>query len=490
MQNNETSPMSMRPSMTAAAWVAAGNYASIGMSFLVFVVLARLLTPAEFGIVAVASVFLDILLVLARGGLPDAIVQRRTLPPGFSDTAFWVSTIIGVACCFLLSLVSYPIARLFSMPELQSVLVAMSLTFVIGGLGAIHEAFLQRTFKFRSLSIRSIVANLVSGLLSLGLALNGFGVWSLVAQRVLASVAILIITWVAYPWVPRLRFNWLYAKQQLSFGVRVFGTNLIMMGVTKCTDIVAALWLGPAAVGLLRLAWRCIDVANQIAVFPLKSVALATYAERQQNHVEIERAYLHFIELAAAISLPCFFGMAAVADVMVPIVFGQKWAPAADVLKVLCLVSPTLVSNTFMWPALFSENKGTVAIRLSILQLIACTSLGLLGAYFGILYLVVAHVVTDYLVWPIQHWYFQKSCRVSTKNTLLVMTRWMSTSLIMSLIVYSQLRLTTGMFDPPVKLVLAIGTGLVAYAVVAFIVAPKHALAILASARAQLRKRH
>jgi hypothetical protein len=128
-------------------------------------------------------------------------------------------------------------------------------------------------------------------------------------------------------------------------------------------------------------------------------------------------------------------------------------------------------------------------MRLSIMQLIACTSLGLLGAYFGILYLVIAHVVTDYLVWPIQHWHFHKACRVSTKNTIVVMWRWTSASLIMSLIVYFQIRLTEGIFYPQIELALAIVTGFVAYTVVVFIVAPKDALAILSNARSLLRKR-
>ena len=167
----------MRRSVTAAAWVALGNYANIGMSFLVFVALARFLSPSDFGLVAVASAFLDILLVIARGGLPDVVIRKHQLSEEFADTAFWVSTASGIVYCIIFIAFARPIARLFAMPDLQEVLIAISLMFIIGGLGAIYEGRLQRTFGFKTLSIRGMVANLISGVFALWLAYAGYGVW-------------------------------------------------------------------------------------------------------------------------------------------------------------------------------------------------------------------------------------------------------------------------------------------------------------------------
>ena len=470
---NEQHPIgSMRRSVTAAAWVALGNYANIGMSFLVFVALARFLSPSDFGLVAVASAFLDILLVIARGGLPDVVIRKHQLSEEFADTAFWVSTASGIVYCIIFIAFARPIARLFAMPDLQEVLIAISLMFIIGGLGAIHEGRLQRTFGFKTLSIRGMVANLISGVFALWLAYAGYGVWSLVAQRLLASVAILVITLVAFPWIPRFRFNSAYAKEQLVFGSKMFGTDLVMLGVTKSTDLIAALFLGPAAVGNLRLSWRCVDIIQHFAVVPLRSVALPTYARRQNDPIEMEKAYLHFLNMSAAISLPCFFGLAAVAPSLVVLLFGQQWVDAGDTLRILCLVGPTLVSNVFMFPVLYSLGRGGDAVRLSLLQLTILNVLALIGSRYGLTFLVAAHVLTEYLMWPLQHWVLLKYSGISIRKTLLILAKWVAASLAMYAIVLLVTGVLVTRLSAYIELLAAVSAGIFSYFAMIFLVAP------------------
>lgn len=156
LKTKDDTPGLERRSVTSAMWSAVGGYGNVFLSFAVFLILARLLTPDEFGLVAIATVFVDIILVIARGGLPEAVVQRPQLEEDYADTAFWFSLGWGAALCVALSVAAPFLAGLFGLAELGPVLMALSAVLLIMGAGSIHEARLQRAFAFRKLAMRAI----------------------------------------------------------------------------------------------------------------------------------------------------------------------------------------------------------------------------------------------------------------------------------------------------------------------------------------------
>ena len=155
----------------------------------------------------IAAVFIDILQIVARCGLPDAVVQRADLDEDFAATAFWVMLGSGALYAAALVAVAGPIAAMFDLPELRPVLCALSACFVITAAGAIHEARLQRSFGFRKLALRALGSNILGGAAALALAVSGYGVWSLVVQRLVAATATTLLTWAASRWVPARRLD-------------------------------------------------------------------------------------------------------------------------------------------------------------------------------------------------------------------------------------------------------------------------------------------
>lgn len=478
--NQMTLEVSLRRSRNSAAWLAIGNYGNFGMSFLIFLVLARLLPPVEFGIVAIAGLFLDIFLIIARGGLADAVVRRHDLDEEYADTAFLVSAAAGLVCFLAFLALSHPIASAFNIPQLGDVLTALSSVFVISGLGAIHEGRLQRIFGFKSMAVRGIVANLVSGAAALWLASAGFGVWSLVAQRLLSALTTVVVTWIAFPWIPRFRLNAAYAKDQITFGSKIFCSTLLLTMTTRSFELIAAFFLGPVAAGYLRLCWRCIDVANQIAIFPLSSVALPTYARLQPDAGAVEKAYLHFVGLAATFSLPCFFGMAAMAPMLVPLLFGEQWAPAADPLQILCLVGPTMISNIFMWPVLYSADRAGDAVKFNLLQLILSVALSLATVRWGLNCLAAAHLVTDLLLWPFQHWFLRERAHISIRDTLVTLATPSLAAAAFAVIVAAIYPLVQD-YRPLFTLLVSGGVGIVIYFPIMAVMFPNSGKTVLSS---------
>lgn len=388
-------------SVRAAGWVAVSSIGNVVLSFAVFLVLARLLNPGEFGLVAVAVVFIDILLIVTRGGLPDLVVQTERLDAAFADTAFWVALASGCAYALALVLLSWPIAWLLRLPELQPVLAALAVTFVVSALGVIHEARLQRTFGFRSLAVRALAANLAGGSVAVVLALHGFGVWSLVVQRLLATSATTVLTWAAFPWLPGRRFDRGHARRQVAFGSRVFSTQLLLTLSIRSQEVIAAYFLSTADIGLLRLAWRCIDLVSQVAVIPLASVALPTYARLQGRPGELAAAFNGFVAMSAVLALPAFLGMAAVAPTLIPLLFGEQWRDAVPVVRILSLLGPEFVATSLLWTIFTASDRTRAALVLAAGQFGITILVAVATAPFGLSALVVGHVLRAYLFSPL-----------------------------------------------------------------------------------------
>lgn len=449
--------------MVGAFWSAVSTYGNVILSFLVFLVLARLLSPDEFGIVAIASVFVDIILIVSRGGLPEAVIQRPVLEEEFADTAFWLSTGGGLVFAVLLALAAPGIAQLFSMPDLAPVLMVLALVLAFGGVGAVHEARLQRTFAFKQLAMRALVANLVAGAISVLLAFQGWGVWAMVAQRVLASAATAVLNWVTLGWIPKIRFVGSFARDQWGFGSRIFGANLLIGINVRLQELIAAAFLSPAAVGYIRLSWRCIDLVSQIAVIPLGAVAMASYARIKAEGGRIDDAYLGFIRFSAVLAFPCFLGMAAVAPVMIPVAFGAKWDAAVPVLQILCLTAVPFVASSFMWPLMAALKRADRNLQISFVQVVAGTALSLAAAPFGLYAVTLSHLLRTYLVWPMTLTIMRKDAGIETRRIFAALGPPLGLSLAMAVVVYGlNLAISEQMADAA-KLALLVAVGGVVY---------------------------
>ncbi|MCJ2066854.1 lipopolysaccharide biosynthesis protein [Methylobacterium sp. J-088] len=387
-------------SFAAARWVALASVGNVVLSFGVFLVLARLIAPAEFGMVAIAVVFIDILQIVARCGLPDAVVQRADLDETFAATAFWVMLGTGFLCAVALAASAGPIAWIFDMPELRPVLSALSICFVITAAGAIHEARLQRSFGFRKLALRALGANLAGGAVALAMAYAGYGVWSLVVQRLVATTATTLLTWAASRWVPPRRVDLAAARSQIAFGSRVFCTYLLLVLSIRSQEVIAAYFLSAADIGYLRLAWRCIDLVSQVAVIPLTTVGLTTYARLQDRPDELAAAFQTFTVASCFVAVPAFLGMAAVAPTLIPFLFGDQWHDAAPVLRILALLAPEFVATSMLWMIFTALGRNGTALRLAGAQFGLGAVAAVVTAPLGLVALVAGHVARAYLFTP------------------------------------------------------------------------------------------
>ena len=203
--------------IAGAAWAAVQNWGSQFGALIVFLVLARLLTPEDFGLVALANVFLAFVQVFLNQGFPQALIQRKNLEPEHIDTAFWTNIAVGVVLAIAGMIAAPWVSAAFDRTALTPILRWFSLLLVVSSLVDVQQALLERAFAYRYLAVRSLLGLLISGVVGITLALSGAGVWSLVAQQLIYETVGMLVLWRASDWRPQFRFSMRHFQDLFKF---------------------------------------------------------------------------------------------------------------------------------------------------------------------------------------------------------------------------------------------------------------------------------
>jgi teichuronic acid exporter len=348
----------------ALPWSYVMTAARLGTTLLVSLVLARLLGPEAFGIIALANVLVLFLEMVVRQGLVAAIVQRPELPREHLDTAFWMT--MGAVSLLLPGLlaVSGVWAAANSAPTLQPVLVALSPVLLLSGLSVVQEARLRRTMDFRALAIRTTIAVVAGGVAGLLAAALGAGVYALVIQQLATKTLEAVGLWRASSWRPRLHFELAVARDLLSFSGK---TALAGVGVfvgQRADALLIGLFFGAVPVGLYRLALRFIDMTTDLAAGALQAVSLPELSRLSADREAFTRRSLELVRLGTVLTAPVL-GVLAVASEPLMRVLGEEWLPAITPLRVLCLLAVFQLFTHFVGPILQAAGKPGVLAGLA-----------------------------------------------------------------------------------------------------------------------------
>jgi O-antigen/teichoic acid export membrane protein len=393
-------------------WSAIQNWGSQAGSLVVFFVLARLLSPDTFGLVALANVFVVFMQIFLHQGFAQALIQRQQLDPEHLDTAFWTN--VGIGC--LLAIVGLTgaehIAGWFNQPQLTPILRVLSLVFIVNSLNDVQQAVLERQFAFKSVAIRSLLAVVISGGVGIGMAIAGFGVWSLVGQQLIYETVAVAVLWGASDWRPGWRFSLAHFQDLFSFGVNILGSNFLNYINTRADDFLIGYFLGPTALGYYAIAYRVLTVMTQLLVSTIAQVALPTFSRLQEDLEKFRRAFYTATQLTSFVAFPTFLGMAVMARELVLVLFGEQWLPSVPVMQVLALAG-ILRSVTFAKGSVFMAlGKPGWQFRLSLLNAVLNITGFLIAVRWGILAVAASYVIRAYSVFPLGQWLLSKLTQI------------------------------------------------------------------------------
>mgnify|MGYP001791383083 CR=1 FL=1 len=397
-------------------WSAMENWGRQAISFGVFFLLARLLGPETFGLVALASVFLAFIQVFLDQGLSQAIVQRHELEEEHLDTAFWTNigislllTTVSIACAGL-------VADFYKEPQLTAIIRCLSLTFVFGSVSGVQGAMLSRQLAFKALAIRSLIAMLIGGIVGVTMAFMGFGVWSLVGQQLANSLAQALVLWWVSDWRPGFKVSKKHFKELFSFGINVLGIRILDFFNRRSDDFLIGYFLGPVALGYYSIAYRLLLTMTQLLTSITTKVAMPTFSRLQQDLPRLRRGFYTAIQFTSLVSFPAFLGMSVLAPELVRALFGEKWLPSIPVMQILAFIG--ILHSVYYFNATIIMAMGKPSWKLGLNCLNAITNV--IGFYiavrWGIVAVAASYVIRGYVLSPLPLLVIRKLINIDLKT--------------------------------------------------------------------------
>jgi len=325
----------------ALAWRYSGAIFQAGLQFTVGVLLARLLTPEAFGIVGMALIAIGFAKLVGDLGFGAAIIQYPDLTTRHMRTAFTGSIICGTLLFWILWLLAPVVSRLFNHEPLTPILRVSGLSLIVSGTGVVSVALLRRELQFRLLTVIEIVSYGVGfGVVGVSMAVLGYGAWSLIAANIVQPLCLLALA------VP-------LGKQTIwpCFGVREYRdlcrvasgemlNNVVNFGAENLHFFAIGKWLGASALGLFNRSFYLMHLPVMHFSFALQSVMFPLYSKIQDDIPRLGKAFLLTVSLTALVTVPVFFAMAVVPEIVIGGLFGGQWKPAAATFQILCLSGP------------------------------------------------------------------------------------------------------------------------------------------------------
>jgi O-antigen/teichoic acid export membrane protein len=301
-------------------------------------ILARLLSPKDFGLVGMAMVVIGFVSLFKDMGTASAVIQRKVNSESFLSSIFWVNIVFGLVATALLFVLAPFIAEFYHEQKVAPLLRWLSLTFFLTGLTMLQRAILERNLAFDKLAKIEIIATLIGSLVGIGLALMGFGAMSLVFQTLALLAVTAVLLWVSTLWRPKLVCSWTELKSVYSFSLNLTGFQTLYYLMRNMDNLLIGKFLGAQQLGYYTLAYRLMMYPIQTSSAVIGRVILPIYSKIQDDNERFRRVFLRTGNATALITFPMMFGLMALSRPFILAFFGPKWEPAVIVIRILAMV--------------------------------------------------------------------------------------------------------------------------------------------------------
>jgi O-antigen/teichoic acid export membrane protein len=401
-------------------WTLIDTWGTQILGLVIFAILANALLPDQFGLVALATVFVALAQLLVDQGLGDALIQKPSVTRSEIDTAFWVAVLTGVLLTVIGVVFAGPISTLVGEPDLAPILQALSLTFVFAALSSIQMALLRREMQFKSLAIRKLTAVAGGGVVGVGMAAANYGAWALVGQQIANALISVVMLWAVSPWRPGLSVSRSDFRSLFSFGINVVGGDLLNFLSRNVDNLLIGTYLGLVPLGFYAVGYRILDTTQQLLVNFARRLAFPVFARLQDDVDRLRRAYKRVTSAISVVILPGYIGLALVAQEAIVVIFGQQWTQSGPVAAVLFLIGPVLTVQMFSGALLNGVGHPEITFRIRLVTTIVNVA-GFFIAVFvfhEIVAVAAAFVVRGYIVMPLILWWVSRYSSISARDQL------------------------------------------------------------------------
>ncbi len=406
-------------SLTAILWVVIDKLGSSSVNFIVTIILAWLLSPEDFGLVAMVMIFFEISTVFVQSGFAYALIREKSISEIDKSTTFVFNFVTAVVFYLILFFSAPAIGSFFKQEEIVAIIRVMGINLMISSLGIIHYAILTQSIDFKTQTKVRFFAVVISGIVAVTMAFTNFGVWSLVAKMGIMELMSVVFIWRLSPWKLSLRFSLASFKKLFGFGSKLLMEALIDKFFRHIVQLLIGRYFTAATLGFYTQANNFSNMAANNFQQAIQKVTYPVLAKLQDDKVRLKDGYRQIIMMSSFTIIPIMVLMGVLAEPIIYVLIGAKWLDSVPFLQLLCLAGVTYHFNSINLDLLFVIGRVDLSLRLEIIKKIITGVAIVVGIQFGLFGLVISQVVSNYIALFINTYYSDKFLNYPLREQLM-----------------------------------------------------------------------
>ena len=386
-------------------WSFADSILSIGVSFLVGLVLARLLTPDEYGLIGIALIFINVLNSIVDSGLSNALIRKKDATDVDFSTVFIANLVLSLLTFGILYIIAPSVSRFFGRPELIPLIRVMGSLVIINAISLIQSTVLTKRLDFKTKTKASLVSAIVSAVVGIGMAFSGFGVWALVGQSLSRQLVNTVCLWFLNRWRPGIVFSWQSFKSFWNFGWKLLASSLIDKTWNELYQVVIGKFYSPAFLGQYTRANQFSQLVSQNITNVVQRVSYPVLSEIQDDKNRMTAAYRKVIKTTMFFTVVVLFFLGSVSEPLIYCLIGPQWQDAARFLPIICISGSMYPLHAINLNMLQVQGRSDLFLRLEIIKKIIAVGPLCLGVFVSIYWMLVGSVMTGIVSFFLNSYY-------------------------------------------------------------------------------------
>lgn len=370
-------------------WSALENVTRLGVTFVVSIILARLLSPEEYGLIGILAIFIAIFNAIVDSGFTNALIRKQDATDTDYSTVFYTNLVLSVVLAAVLFFCARPISVFFERPELVSLTQVMSSVVIINALSIVQRVRTTKAIDFKTQTKITFISSIGSGVIGIGMAYMGYGVWALVGQQISNQLLSTIFFWIYNKWMPKLVFSWASFKEMWVFGSKLLSSSLIDTAWKEVYQVVIGKCYSPVTLGLYTRAKQFADLCSSNLTSVVQRVSYPVLSSIQDDRIRLKLAYQRVMKTTMLPTFVLMLGMAACAESMIQVLIGEQWLECVPMLQIICTYGMLYPLHALNLNMLQVQGRSDLFLKLEIIKKIIAIGPLLLGIFVDI-YLMLA----------------------------------------------------------------------------------------------------
>lgn len=447
-------------------WSLIERFGTQGVQFLVMLVMARLLSPNDYGVVGLLVVFVSIAQAFVDGGFSQALIRKKDRTEIDNSTVFYFNIVVSVVIYLIFYLFAPYVSVFYNMPTLTPFMRVICLSIIINAFGVVQRALFNANIDFKAQAKASLIAIVISGAIGITLAFRGVGPWALVWQQLSNLIVNTLFLWIYSEWRPLLAYSWKSFNELFSFGSKLLATSLLNAIYNNIQTIVIGKLYSAKSLGLYSRAAHFADLPSQQFTSVFMRVTFPVLCKVQDDFERLTSVYRRMLRVSAYIVFPLLIGMAAVAHPMIRVFIGEQWIECAYMLQIICFAEMWYPIHAINLDILQVSGRSDLFLKIEIYKKIVSLALLAISAPFGIIAMCYSNLLSSLICLYINTYYSSKILGISLLSQLKDLFPTISLAMVMFVIVQVVIFFISNVFA---QLVVGIILGVIVYISLSYI---------------------